>query len=236
MRERLRLFARFVFGRLLPRRPYPVVTGPLKGCKFILGSLAGEGGGASVYFGLMEPGQSTIVVEKLHRGGRFFDIGANVGYYTLLASRVTGEKGEVVAVEPLPRNLGMLRQHVNINHLKNVEVVPAAVSESVGKKFFSEGDSTATGRLDTRGHIEVDTITLDELTARFGEPDMIKIDVEGAEERVLAGAERTFIRKPPILLSTHSDALRASCLDGLKSRGYVCVPIEGGSTYEFYCE
>ena len=236
MRERLRLFARFVFGRLLPRRPYRVVVGPLKGCKFILGSLAGEGGGASVYFGLMEPGQSAVVLEKLHTGGRFFDIGANVGYYTLLASRVVGEQGEVVAVEPLPRNLEMLRQHLNINRVENVDVAQAAVSDSSGKAFFSEGDSTATGMLEPRGGIEVDTITLDELSNRFGDPDMIKIDVEGAEERVLARAEKTLMRKPRILLSIHSDALRTNCLGALRSRGYMCMPIEGGSAYEFYCE
>jgi len=82
MNDLVRASARFVFGKLLPRWAYPVIRGPLKGAKFILGTLSGEGGGATVYFNMSEPEQTSAFVGALKPGQVLFDIGANVGYYT----------------------------------------------------------------------------------------------------------------------------------------------------------
>ena len=123
----MRKYLRYISGKLLPKDwPYPILRGPLRGTRFILGAGAGAGGGASVYFNLVEPVQTKAFCEMVHRGNTVFDIGANVGYYTLLASRLVGDKGLVVAFEPAVRNLSYLYRHVSLNCATNVMIVPAA--------------------------------------------------------------------------------------------------------------
>lgn len=232
----LRRVARFISGRLLPRRAYTVLRGPLKGSRFILGSLSGEGGGASVYFGEMEPEQTAAMAEVIRPGSVFFDIGANVGYYTVLASRLVGEAGKVVAFEPVPRNIEFLRQHIELNSAANVILKPLAVSDRQGTVRFSLGPDSAMGHIGEDGELEVATTTLDDVVSELGiTPDVMKIDVEGAEREVFRGAARMFeAARPVIFLSTHSDELRAWCFEHLRGLGYAVRPlIAGEDGHEF---
>ncbi|MEQ1645315.1 MAG: FkbM family methyltransferase [Pyrinomonadaceae bacterium] len=232
----LRRVARFISGRLLPRRAYTVLRGPMKGSRFILGSLSGEGGGASVYFGEMEPEQTAAMAEVIRPGSVFFDIGANVGYYTVLASRLVGEAGNVVAFEPVPRNIEFLRQHIELNSAANVILKPLAVSDRQGTVRFSLGPDSAMGHIGEDGELEVATTTLDDVVSELGiTPDVMKIDVEGAEREVFRGAARMFeTARPVIFLSTHSDELRAWCLEHLRGLGYAVRPlIAGEDGHEF---
>ncbi|MBK9527721.1 MAG: FkbM family methyltransferase [Acidobacteria bacterium] len=236
----LRRVARFISGRLLPRRAYTVLRGPMKGSRFILGSLSGEGGGASVYLGEMEPEQTATMAEAMRPGNVFFDIGANVGYYTILASRLVGEAGKVVAFEPVPRNIEFLRQHIEINTAANVILRPQAVSGTKGTVRFSLGPDSAMGHIGVAdegdGELEVETTTLDDVVSELGiAPDVMKIDVEGAEREVFLGAARMFeTARPVIFLSTHSDELRAWCLEHLRGLGYAVRPlIAGEDGHEF---
>src|SRR5213080_2657866 len=132
----LRPFGKTLFGRFMPRIGYPVIFGPLRGSKFILGSMAGEGGGASVYFNLIEREQTESMKSELRDGDAFFDIGANVGYYTILASRKVGCRGHVVSCEPLVRNLAFLQRHVSRNKASNVTILPFACSDADGISAF----------------------------------------------------------------------------------------------------
>ena len=91
------------------------MRGPLKGAKFILGTLSGSGGGASVYFGMTEPEQTSAFVATLKNGQVFFDVGANVGYCTILGSRIVGSRGRVLAFEPAIRNVTYLYRHSILN-------------------------------------------------------------------------------------------------------------------------
>lgn len=227
--DTVRAFARFVSGRIFPRAAYPVLRGPLRGAKFVLGSLAGEGGGASVYFNAVEKEQTASLVATLRPGNVFFDIGANVGYYSLLGARLVGPRGRVVALEPVVRNVAFLHRHVVLNRAGNVTIVPAACSDRIALASFASGDNYATGRLaggpgDENGVVgtPVPTVTIDALVNALELlPDVIKIDVEGAELDVLRGACETFLRaKPTIYLSVHSATLRTGCLDHLGSLGY----------------
>ncbi len=232
----LRRVARFISGRLLPRRAYTVLRGPMKGSRFILGSLSGEGGGASVYFGEMEPEQTAAMAGAIRPGNVFFDIGANVGYYTVLASRLVGEAGKVVAFEPVPRNIEFLRQHIELNSAANVILKPLAVSDRQGTVRFSLGPDSAMGHIGEDGELEVATTTLDDVVSELGlMPDVMKIDVEGAEREVFLGAARMFeTARPVIFLSTHSDELRAWCLENLRGLGYAVRPlIAGEDGHEF---
>jgi FkbM family methyltransferase len=187
-----RRLARIIFGRILPRRPYSVLSGPLKGARFILGALSGEGGGASVYYNKMETEQTAAMLKEVGEGQTFFDIGANVGYYSILASRLVGPRGRVAAFEPLVRNLAYLQRHVEINNAGNVRVLPFALSDRSGILSFSTGPNSAMGHLEpegSSGDALVPAATLDEIAGRLGLlPDVIKMDVEGAEMAVFRGA------------------------------------------------
>lgn len=235
----IRRSGRFLFGRILPRVAYPVVTGPLRSSRFILGSMAGDGGGASVYFNKMEPEQGEAMLCEIREGQTFFDIGANVGYYSILASKIVGAKGAVVACEPVIRNLAYLQQHVLLNKAANVRILAFACSDENGTARFSLGPNSAMGSLVRGGgqsDVLVPTVTLDKIAEELDLlPDVLKIDVEGAELGVLQGGMGILRRKKPtIFLSTHSVELREACLNLLSEIGYNAQPlIEGPDPHEF---
>lgn len=104
-------------------------------------------GGASVYFGRYEPDLTRATIGSLKAGGVFFDIGANVGYYSVLASRLVGETGMVVAFEPLVRNIYYLYYHVMLNRCSNVVIVPAACADISGAVPFLQGRNPAEGKI-----------------------------------------------------------------------------------------
>jgi FkbM family methyltransferase len=229
LRDRLAIL---VFGRLLPRRPYPVVAGPLRGRWFILGAAAGPAGGASILAGRCEPEQTAAVAASLRPGDVFFDVGANVGYYTLLAADRVGPAGRVVAFEPVIRNLSFLHRHLERNRVANVTVLPFACAAESGYAHFERGDTVATGHLaggGRRAGTLVHTITVDAAAQLLGlVPTILKVDVEGAEEDVLRGAARTLrTARPRIFLSIHSGALRDRCLALVRAEGYEATPLGG---------
>ncbi len=129
-------------------------------------------------------------------GSIVFDVGANVGAYTVLFAAWAGPAGRVFAFEPAPAALAGLRQHVALNGLADrVEIVPAAASHGVGTARFQidgASGSNALAPLAASGAtIDVDTISLDAFCDRRAlRPDVVKIDVEGAELDVLKGGRR----------------------------------------------
>ena len=246
-RSLARTIPRWIAGRFLPRIAYPVLTGPLRGAWLVLSSMSGEGGGASVYVNQMETVQTATMLAHLGPGKVVFDIGANIGYYSLLAARYVGDRGFVLAVEPATRNIHFLYEHIHRNRVRNVAVLGAACADKEGLAAFDVKDNYAMGRivevdkksqggsepiLARRLHL-VPTVTVDAICAASGLiPDVIKIDVEGAELRVLQGATNTLERfRPTLLLSVHSDELRGSCLEFLAALGYAWQPLgDSGST------
>jgi len=159
----------------------------------------------------------------LKNGDVVWDIGANAGIYTLVASRVVGQKGRVFAFEPQARNVDALRRHLELNGLRNVDVWPCAVSDRVGEARFDDSGGSSQGCLSDRGQIVVPTVTLDSLmaTGDLLAPRVIKIDIEGAEHRALRGAERTIEAfRPAVFLATHGDVVHRECCDWLTSRDY----------------
>lgn len=237
MRNIFLIIARFTAVKLLPRIPYPVLKGPLGGMKIIHGSFGGPSGGALVYFNLYEQKQTEEFLNHIEEGNIVFDIGANVGYYTLLSSRNIGVKGKVFSFEPLVRNLSYLYRHVELNKLENVIILPVACSESSSFTTFSFGRNEAQGYLvknNWKGnfsfqlHTYVQTISIDEFVRNSGYiPHILKIDVEGAELLVLKGAKETFSStKPKIFLSIHTAELEKKCIEYLKDFGYKFILLD----------
>lgn len=174
---------------------------------------------AKYFRGLLQPGM------------RVFDIGANVGVYSVLAGRLGAD---VVAVEPLPQNLEYLRRHVALNAINHrVRVVGAAVGAYDGAVRFNPARSRSEGFVHPEGALTIEQVTLDSLSAAYGAPDVVKIDVEGAEEGVLAGASETIqLHRPTLLVALHLGFERSRALwQRLEDCGY-CVRSDAGTSRE----
>jgi FkbM family methyltransferase len=196
----------------------PVLQGPLKGAWWIVGSAT-----HGCWLGSYEAGKQERFVVSIARGDIVYDVGANVGFYTLLASRVTGDQGHVYAFEPLARNLGYLRRHVELNRATNATVVAAAAAERTGEIGFTEGGNPSTGRAEAGGTVLVPSVSLDEFVfgLRNPAPRLIKMDIEGGELAALRGALRTLRDVRPLLfLATHGVEVHRACLQLLRGIGY----------------
>ncbi len=203
---------------------WPILSGPLRGRRWIIQSSC-----RSCWLGVYEREKMDLLVKRLQPGSVFFDIGAQAGYFTVLASSLAGPAGHVVAFEPAPRNIDFLKQHVRLHNLGNVAILEAAVAGQSGVSYFDPGPSFVAGRLSEAGSIPVRTLGLDEeiQAGRLPVPHFLKIDVEGAELELLRGSEWLLARHgPQIALDIHSflgprfDHLDSGCRDLLASHGY----------------
>ncbi|MEW5930234.1 MAG: FkbM family methyltransferase [Gemmatimonadota bacterium] len=190
--------------------------------------------------GTYEPEQTRLFREHVRPGDTVLDIGAHVGYYSLLSSVLAGDGGTVWAFEPNPRNCAFLRRHVEINRRGNVRVTEAAVSDAAGRARFDFGRGSGTGRLSGDGAIEVETVRLDDFVRERGiSPTAVKVDVEGAEVQVLDGARATLAEhRPVIFLSTHGAEVHRASMQLLRELGYGFRPILGSdaaTTSELLC-
>src|SRR5262249_35462499 len=133
-------------------------------------------------------------------GHTVYDLGANVGWFSLLAGRRVGAGGRVVAFEPDLQNAALAERNAARNGLANVTVVPAAVGDRDGWASFRQ-EASIKGRLDEGGGLPVPLVSLDGWieSGRDAPPDVVKIDVEGAELGVLRGMERTLRELSPTL-------------------------------------
>jgi FkbM family methyltransferase len=157
--------------------------------------------------GTSEPHVQRFLAVNLGAGHVFYDVGANVGFLTLVGARAVGKTGRVYSFEPLRDNLVALKYNVGLNRLSQVAIVEAAVADKSGSSEFAVGTST-TGRLATSDtgaenrHLTVRTVSLDDAVAEMAlrPPDVVKIDVEGAESRVLSGMASVISAFHPIIL------------------------------------
>lgn len=206
----------------------PIVRGPLRGTGWLLAS---RGKILRVLLGTYEPEQTALFVRHVGPGGTFLDVGAHVGFYTLLGSRQVGPGGSVWAFEPDPTNARFLREHVRLNNADNVHVEQAAVAGEEGSARFGGGSGSGTGRLTGSGELAVRTVALDAFCERNGiAPTAMKVDVEGAEAGVIEGGEETVRRtRPVIFLSTHGPEAHGRSVVLLRELGYTLTPILGGT-------
>ena len=176
--------------------------------------------------GRYEPAIQLVVERTLRAGDVAFDVGANLGYFTLLMATNVGPSGRVVAFEPDPDMVSALERNLsrNIRDADSVVALAAAAGAEAGKVAFKRGWRATRGAVvATGGDFEVDMMTVDDAAGRFGAPRLLKIDVEGGEVDVLAGASDVLdTAKPLVLVEVHSDALESACMQLLEGFGYVC--------------
>src|SRR5579872_1867729 len=137
-----------------PNTVLPIMQGPMRGMKWISGS-----GTHGCWLGSYEYHKQRLFDAAMSPQSAVWDIGANVGLYTLLASR---RAARIVAVEPLPDNIRYLERHLQLNKARNVEIVAAAAGGECGRQSFSVGENRSVGHLGS-GLLEVEVITLDSL-------------------------------------------------------------------------
>lgn len=207
-----------------------ILQGPLKGMRWVAGS-----GNHGCWLGSYELEKQKQMVAAVHAGMVCFDIGANVGFYSLLLSTTTGPRGLVIAFEPAPRNCDYLRRHLAINACTNVVVQDLAVTDFDGTACFEPTHSSSEGHLAAAGSLVVRCARIDSLveTGQIPAPDILKIDVEGAEKAVLDGASQVITRnKPVIFLATHGEQPQRECCSMLEQLGYRIVPLSGTSVQD----
>lgn len=162
--------------------------------------------GRTYLAGSYEPEVTRFFLTAIGEGQAVVDIGANIGYYTLIASKIVGPSGKVYAFEPDPVHYGYLLENIEANRCSNVEAVQKAVTSGVEGEalFWPSGSAGSLYGGPGTPSVVVRTISLDEFFARLGWPrvDFVKIDVEGAETEAIEGMAQVSERNPTLRMVT----------------------------------
>ena len=190
--------------------------------------------------GLIEPPVTAMLLDRLRPGMAFFDVGAHYGYFTVLASRLVGPTGTVVAFEPSRSAARLLTQ--NVNHLDRVVVEHVAVQAETGTALLSDfgprhsalntvldgARVPARERRRLRKNVyEVPAVSLDDYTATHNlRPAIVKLDAEGAELAILTGMRDVLRSASPLVVLETGDyqgmaaPATSECIDVLETMGY----------------
>lgn len=202
-----------------------VCSGVNKGMKWIVGSST-----HGCWLGSYETEKQAVVSRLTKPGMVVYDIGANAGFYTLAFARLATRSGQVWAFEPLACNIDFLREHAAMNKLDNVRVVQAAVADKTGLAGLDVAHDGSMGVLGKQAGYLVPTVSLDELidSGALPEPDLIKMDVEGAESMVFDGARKLLSRRRALLVvACHSAEQRERCQAALRANRYRIFYLNG---------
>ena len=182
-----RLVGAALGGRL---RRVRVLSGRARGARLEL-DLAGE---KAYWAGTYEPEVQDLLAGTLTPGAVFYDVGGHIGFFSVLAARLGAQ---VFTFELLPENARRIRRNAALNGVE-IEVVEEAAWDSSEGVSLVAGSSSSEWRAAPAG--TSGSVSLDEFAALHPPPDVIKIDVEGAEARVLAGAARLLAERRPIVI------------------------------------
>ena len=225
---------RWASAKLVPRDSLTWVQvhrGPAKGIWLRLNPRTGR-----AYFeGKVEPEVQGALQKYLSPGMTFYDVGANIGFFSLLAARLVGPQGHVVAFEADPEIAARLREQVMRNSNAPIAVEEKAVWSSSNPVSFARADANISpdrglGHVVTKGveqsapgTIWVSAVSLDDYVAGSIEPDFIKCDVEGAEVAVFLGAQKLLSRKKTVILcEMHSNENHRVLMEEFTRLGYRC--------------
>jgi FkbM family methyltransferase len=187
--------------------------------------------------GVYEPHLTAVFERYCRPGMTVVDVGANLGYYALLAAHLVGPEGRVVALEPNSENCRLLLSSLRMGKVGNVELLPVAADESTGWAYYSTHVGSNGGLVDdddllARPGLVVPTFRLDDLVT--GTVGFLKMDVEGAEGRVVRGATELIERHRPVIttelkgemLRRVSDTSVPDYLGYFEGLGYTCTLLE----------
>lgn len=187
----------------------------------------------NLYFlGEYEKAELTSIEQFLNHDSIFIDIGANIGLYTLYASKIINENGLIVSFEPFSENYKSLAKNISLNGVSNVSLEKMAIGEKDGviKLYYDENEKNlgmvSTISIEKGAQEEVKLISLDSYLKNksFTKIDLIKIDIESFEYSALLGMKSTLIRYHPTLLieilNTDKSVTKSNCDQLLTDMGY----------------
>jgi FkbM family methyltransferase len=213
-----------------------VAAGDLKGYKVLLNLKAEK----SRWLGTYEPELQAALREFLKPGMMVYDVGANIGYVTLMLAHQTGASGKVFAFEALPANVERIQKNIALNKLSNVTVISGAVLDKTGSATFYVHDSVGMGKAagsagrreeHYKAEITVPGLSLDEFVYRQGNPApaAVKMDIEGGEVLALPGMQRILNEHHPIMfLELHGPESEKVAWETLTAAGYILHAMENG--------
>lgn len=216
--------------------PVTIAAGDLAGMQLLLDLRVDK----DMWLGTYEPFLPPVLRRLIRPGMTAYDLGANIGYVTLLLVKAVGPRGRVVAVEPLPSAVERLRVALELNHVQDqVTLVAKAIGSTNGRQRFLVHPSPGMGRLEIspgrperfQQVVEVDVVSLDHLVFAdgFPIPDLIKIDLEGGEGLALEGMKRLLgDTKPRLLIEVHGRVPADEVWERLTSAGYTLHDLEQG--------
>ncbi len=184
------------------------------------------------WLGTYEPDLQAALAQLVQPGWVAYDVGAHVGYISLLLARAVGPAGQVFAFEPLPANQARLRANLALNpDLRNLTLVPAAAAERTGTTRFllhasgemGKAAGSAGRQADYEGELEVPALALDDFVFAQGHPapNLIKLDIEGGEVLALPGLARLLAEaRPLVCLELHGPESAAAAWSALTTAGY----------------
>lgn len=158
-------------------------------------------------FGVYEPYEVAFFTETIKPGMNIVDIGANIGYYTVMAAMKTGQSGHVISYEPESENYSFLKRNVDANNLSNVRAVKMAIGDKVGtaKLYLTKNNKGTHSFANNRNDSENETVnvdSLDHLLSAIGveKVDVLKIDIEGYEPFAFDGMKETLAKNSDIII------------------------------------
>ena len=156
--------------------------------------------------GIYEEDETRLIKKTVKKGDVVIDIGANIGYYTLIMARNVGKKGKVYAFEPDPENFSLLKKNIKKNGYQNAVLVQKAVSDKNGEisLFLSDsntGDHRIVDTKDGRNSVKVEMISIDDFLNDV-KINFIKMDIQGAEYFALKGMKETLKKSNNVKMFT----------------------------------
>jgi len=185
--------------------------------------------------GTLEPPVQEALRRLLAPGDVFYDIGANVGFFTLVGARLVGPEGRVVAFEPVPWCARAVGRNIELNGFAHAQIQQRAVGAADGRaRLLVVGEASwshleSTGRhADVRDEIDVEVVSIDSLVGAgtIPPPDVLKIDTEGAELQVIEGARETIARHGPAIVCELHDT-NAAFVALMDELGYAATNLDG---------
>ncbi|MDO8486308.1 MAG: FkbM family methyltransferase [Candidatus Staskawiczbacteria bacterium] len=185
-----------------------------------------------------EPLETALIIKNLKEGDTFLDIGAGIGYYTVLTSKIVGDKGKVIAFDPDPQYFQFIQKNLKENGCNNVILFQKAVLNRTGKTKFYLYDKIGRNRVEEVNHllsdfkvrdsIEVETVRIDDLLNE--KIDFIKIDIEGSQYLALEGMKNLISRNPQVKIITEfPDYKKLEFLNLLNEMGFRIYEINTSS-------
>ena len=213
--------------RVIPRGTVVSVKGGInKGVSWIVGSST-----HGCWLGTYESEKQDLIAKLVQPGMVVWDVGANAGFYTLAFARLVGDMGYVYAFEPYAENANNLLRHLRLNEISKVTLVQAALGARDGLIGFRVTESSSMGYTSQEENTYlVPAVSVDEFLARHpgALPDLIKIDIEGAETDLLLGATQLLRDSSPVVvLALHGQAQSNQCTELLTSLGYSLYYLDG---------